>query len=682
MLLGMSYRKSAVFILVEYKYRNYSMFKISFTTTEILVEDINSLLPKNYQGLETHWGLAVMEIIRLSDSGYPMVLISPANTEDASDYPIGVFELSNSIMAIDWIGYNNYSTPHNTFAFDLNNDDLLDVFVPGSSGHNPTGKHGEIPFLGINRGTGFEDVSEIVFSEISSTADWAYGDFDGNGFEDILLLNVVYDEYNPLTNLYLNNGDESFTSRRDLLPSSIAGDDAMSSEGPKKVNFTYRAMDTGDMDNDGDLDIVVAESVTGRWDAEIGFYSKKIPPQIWENDGKGKFRISDSVIPLKSASEGSIQSVDLKLWDITGNGYLEIIYPADDHKKNGIEDAYKTSDLVIYSRLADGNYKNITSDKIDTMALEFNGYWPASISIIDVNNDMHEDIVVTLSPWGGLNIKPSAIIYYNNGNGYFAADYVEVLNDWAGSFQLFNDGSDDVIDAFQLSRGTTVEGNGSFLKITGVLNEVRSDRTGSAGDDLLVGFGDGASISPLEGNDKIVGANGLDIVVFNKNKDDSIIQIGNDGSFQSVGFGSEINTLISIERIKFLDRGIALDLSGNAGTTAKILGAFLGGSGIQRADLVGVGLDLLDSGTTYEGFLQAALDAVFGQNPSGATLVNHFYGTLTGQSAPQSLIEQYGSLIDNGSLSPVSLAMQVAENELNLQNIDLVGLATTGIEYT
>ena len=139
---------------------------------------------------------------------------------------------------------------------------------------------------------------------------------------------------------------------------------------------------------------------------------------------------------------------------------------------------------------------------------------------------------------------------------------------------------------------------------------------------------------------------------------------------------------MNIERIIFSDSKLALDIDGNAGTTAKILGAFLGASGIQRADLVGVGLDLLDSGTTYEGFLQAALDAVFGQNPSGATLVNHFYGTLTGQSAPQSLIEQYGSLIDNGSLSPVSLAMQVAENELNLQNIDLIGLATTGIEYT
>ena len=130
------------------------------------------------------------------------------------------------------------------------------------------------------------------------------------------------------------------------------------------------------------------------------------------------------------------------------------------------------------------------------------------------------------------------------------------------------------------------------------------------------------------------------------------------------------------------DANIAIDLHGNAGITAKILGAFLGASGIERTDLVGFGLDLLDSGTTYEGFLQAALDAVFGTNPRGATLVNHFYGTLTGQSAPQSLIDQYGSLIDNGSLTPVSLAMQVAENELNIQNIDLVGLSATGIEYT
>jgi len=191
-----------------------------------------------------------------------------------------------------------------------------------------------------------------------------------------------------------------------------------------------------------------------------------------------------------------------------------------------------------------------------------------------------------------------------------------------------------------------------------------------------------------DGGDFIDGGTGIDAVVYKEITANFvwgkfIVDPEPNSSLEPwEGWSFNQDDLKNIERVEFADSKLALDIDGNAGTTAKILGAFLGASGIQRADLVGVGLDLLDSGTTYEGFLQAALDAVFGQNPSGATLVNHFYGTLTGQSAPQSLIEQYGSLIDNGSLSPVSLAMQVAENELNLQNIDLIGLATTGIEYT
>ncbi len=70
---------------------------------------------------------------------------------------------------------------------------------------------------------------------------------------------------------------------------------------------------------------------------------------------------------------------------------------------------------------------------------------------------------------------------------------------------------------------------------------------------------------------------------------------------RTVYFDSANANIFNIERIGFSDSKLALDIDGNAGTTAKILGAFLG-AGYQRADLVGVGLDLLDSGTTYEGF--------------------------------------------------------------------------------
>jgi len=38
-------------------------------------------------------------------------------------------------------------------------------------------------------------------------------------------------------------------------------------------------------------------------------------------------------------------------------------------------------------------------------------------------------------------------------------------------------------------------------------------------------------------------------------------------------------------------------------------------------------------------------------------------------------------MVDNGELSRVELAKLVADHEVNLTNIDLVGLSTTGVEY-
>ena len=261
----------------------------------------------------------------------------------------------------------------------------------------------------------------------------------------------------------------------------------------------------------------------------------------------------------------------------------------------------------------------------------------------------------------------------------------------------------DTIDASSLTKGITLHLSAGYHDFVG---DIASELITSPGQ-ITVNFGtvienvigteyadklfgnDANNIITLNGGDDYVdGDSGIDVVVYASEKKNFtwakfVVDPTPESGVESwEGWSFNQDTLKDIERVEFLDISLALDLDGNAGMTAKILGAFLGASGVNRADLVGVGLGILDGGVTYEDFLQTALDAVFGSDPSGATLVTHFYGTLTGQSAPQSLIDQYGSLIDNGSLSPVSLAMQVAENELNLQNIDLVGLATTGIEYT
>jgi hypothetical protein len=92
-------------------------------------------------------------------------------------------------------------------------------------------------------------------------------------------------------------------------------------------------------------------------------------------------------------------------------------------------------------------------------------------------------------------------------------------------------------------------------------------------------------------------------------------------------------------------------------------------------------LEILDRGTSFNDFLQLAINEVFGTNPKGSDIVSLFYHALTNGTAPQDLLDTYGSMIDSGSLTAVDLAYQVTEHELNLQNINLVGLAFTGLVY-
>ena len=181
------------------------------------------------------------------------------------------------------------------------------------------------------------------------------------------------------------------------------------------------------------------------------------------------------------------------------------------------------------------------------------------------------------------------------------------------------------------------------------------------------------------GGNTINGYDGLDQVVYGDNYEGVTVTKTSSGWEISSEAGTDI--LKGVERLEFADKKLALDIDGNAGSVAKLLGAFLGAEGVQITEYVTIGLEALDSGTSFEGLLQLALDTVFGSDPSGTELVSTFYKNLTGQTAPQDVIDTYATLIDSGSLTPLELATQVAEHPLNAESIDLIGLATTGIEY-
>ena len=205
--------------------------------------------------------------------------------------------------------------------------------------------------------------------------------------------------------------------------------------------------------------------------------------------------------------------------------------------------------------------------------------------------------------------------------------------------------------------------------------------TGGWGDDrIYTGDGNDTLIGG-PGNDVLDGGGGIDTATFSLSLDEYRIERKSDFYAVTNLVTGEQDTLKKIERFEFNDKKLAMDLDGNAGSIAKLLGAFLGAEGVRSSEYISIGLEALDSGVSFQDLLQLALDTVFGSRPSSNELVSTFYENLTGQTAPQSVIDTYANLIDSGSLTPLNFATQVAEHPLNAENIDLIGLATTGLEF-
>ena len=136
--------------------------------------------------------------------------------------------------------------------------------------------------------------------------------------------------------------------------------------------------------------------------------------------------------------------------------------------------------------------------------------------------------------------------------------------------------------------------------------------------------------------------------------------------------------LTNIERLKFKDKFIALDLDGNAGTTAKILGAVFGKESVSNKNFVGIGLSFLDAGWTYDNLAGLALDAAGAK--SNDQIVSLLWANVIGTKPTATDKAPFITLLENG-MTPGALAHLAADTSFNTTNINLVGLAQTGIEY-
>ena len=271
-------------------------------------------------------------------------------------------------------------------------------------------------------------------------------------------------------------------------------------------------------------------------------------------------------------------------------------------------------------------------------------------------------------------------IYYvdNTGDSVIETDNASsALNGFRAGLGLSSN-IDKVIASISYTLGNYLEnldlaaGSGN---ITGAGNALANVLTGNEGNNTLTG---GA------GNDTLDGGTGIDSAAYSGNR--AGFTLARSGSNLTVtdSTGVEgVDMLTNIERLVFSDSRVAVDvIDGNAGTTAKILGAVFGMRSVSTTAYVGIGLSYLDGGMSYQDLMLLALNARLGAGFSNASAVNLLYQNLVGVLPSTADLNYFVGTITSGQFTQVSLAVMAADLNLNATNIHLTDLARTGIEFS
>ena len=170
---------------------------------------------------------------------------------------------------------------------DYDNDGDLDVFTCGGGGPN---NH-----LWQNNGGSFADVGSFDGST-SNGCSWA--DFDNDGDFDLFISNYADGDVKEKNDLYINNGDGTFTKDTTNI---IASEESYS------MGSAW-----GDIDNDGDLDLFVANDY--EYDTNPNF--------LYINNGDGTFTKNTTSVAVTDSSSQAPHGVAFA--DYNNNGFLDL----------------------------------------------------------------------------------------------------------------------------------------------------------------------------------------------------------------------------------------------------------------------------------------------------------------------------------------------------------------------
>jgi Ca2+-binding RTX toxin-like protein len=193
------------------------------------------------------------------------------------------------------------------------------------------------------------------------------------------------------------------------------------------------------------------------------------------------------------------------------------------------------------------------------------------------------------------------------------------------------------------------------------------------------------TIKGQPGTDFFDGGLGIDTVVYNGPQERySITKSGNRYVVSEPTGSDDTDYLSNIERIQFSNGKVALDLGGNAGQAARLIGALLGPSFIKDKALAGVVLGLIDQDYSIESIANLGLNTSFYLALAGSTkhedFVNHVFRNVVGRPPEVNEQKTYVDMLNAGT-SQAALAVMAAGTEFTASQIGLTGLTSHGWDF-
>ena len=325
-----------------------------------------------------------------NEPGRPAPAITDAKAFPDSCGPLPPTLASPGSIAVEWgvweanVVYDSIGTP---FAADFDgdgDDDVLLAPAAAPAGSDPSQARAGVILL--NRGDFTFEVAAGDRPRGVHPREVLMADFNGDGANDFFIADHGYDHppfpgwHNQLL-LWTADGYLDATER---LP-------------PDPSGFTHNAA-VGDIDRDGDVDILVANN-GGDWIAG---------PYFLVNDGQADFAADTSRLPDSLTQDDDRRPWAVQLEDLDGDGHLDVLAGA--HGTPGVVESF------VYWGSATGRYRDrdVTMLATPGFITAYGGGQVISTAVDDVNEDGRPDLLLggyddgwrseDRQPWRGVQL--------------------------------------------------------------------------------------------------------------------------------------------------------------------------------------------------------------------------------------------------------------------------------------